>query len=120
MKGDRQVRVTFLPDGRKVSVRPGTSLLEASRRARVQIRTRCGGLASCLMCKVSVDADNRDGLSRPGPAEQRKLGPLLEKGIRLSCQARAVRDVTVSVPEDPLRAAIRRQLAEQQADRDLW
>lgn len=110
--------VTFLPDNRTVSVRPGTTLLEASRRARVNVRTRCGGVAGCLMCKVQVPAGEAHCLQAPTPAETRKLGSLVTAGTRLSCQARVKGDVTVSVPEDPLKAAVRKKLAEQMNDDD--
>ncbi|MBW5446651.1 2Fe-2S iron-sulfur cluster binding domain-containing protein [Cohnella sp. CFH 77786] len=114
-------KVTFLPDGRHAEVRPGTTLLDASRRARVPIRTRCDGQASCLMCKVNVPSDQASALQEPGPAETRKIGPLLQEGVRLSCQARVQADVTVFVPEDPLKAAIRKKMEEQQRERDeLW
>jgi len=114
-------RVMFLPDRRAVEVRPGTTLLEASRRARVAIRTRCGGMASCLMCKVGVPPAQASALQEPGPAERRMIGPLLQEGVRLSCQARVRSDVTVTIPEDPLKAAIRKKLEEQQRERDeLW
>jgi 2Fe-2S ferredoxin len=108
--------VTFLPDNRSVSVRPGTTLLDASRRARVNIRTRCGGVAGCLMCKVNVHGEQAVFLQAPTQAEARKLGSLLEEGVRLSCQARVQGNVSVTVPEDPLKAAIRKKLAEQQDD----
>ncbi|XID94253.1 2Fe-2S iron-sulfur cluster-binding protein [Paenibacillaceae bacterium WGS1546] len=106
--------VTFLPDGKSVSVRPGTTLLEASRRAGVAIRTRCGGVAGCLMCKVSVAEDQAASLRPPTQAESRKLGGLLAEGVRLSCQARTNGNVTVRVPEDPLKAAVRKRLQELQ------
>lgn len=116
-----QHSVTFRPDGRTVSVRPGTTLLEASRRAGVTIRTRCGGVVGCLMCKVHVTEDQSERLQPPTPAETRKLGSsMLSEGARLACQARTKGDVTVTVPEDPLKAAIRRRLAEQQEDDDDW
>lgn len=108
--------ITFLPDNRSVSVRPGTTLLDASRRARVNIRTRCGGVAGCLMCKVHVTKEQAASLQAPTAAEARKLGSLLESGTRLSCQARVKGDVTVIIPEDPLKAAIRKKLAEQDED----
>lgn len=112
--------VTFLPDNRSVSVRPGTTLLDASRRARVNIRTRCGGVAGCLMCKVIISNDQAQFLLPPTEAESRKLGSLLEEGVRLSCQARTQGNVTVSIPEDPLKAAIRKKLAEQQEEDDWF
>ncbi|MBN2984323.1 2Fe-2S iron-sulfur cluster-binding protein [Cohnella algarum] len=113
------VNAVFLPDGQSVKVRAGTTVLEAARKARANVRTRCGGVAGCLMCKVSVDEANRSGLSEPTAAELRKLGPLAEQGTRLACQARLLRDAVVQVPEDPLKAAVRKKLAEQ-AEEDLW
>ncbi len=71
------------------------------------------------MCKVNVSDEQAACLSSPTPAEIRKLGSLLSEGVRLSCQARTKGDVTVIVPEDPLKAAIRKKLAEQQED-DWW
>lgn len=112
--------VTFLPDNRSISVKPGTTLLDASRRARVNIRTRCGGVAGCLMCKVNVSKEQAQFLQPPTEAESRKLGSLLDEGIRLSCQARTQGPVTISIPEDPLKAAIRKKLAEQQEEDDWF
>jgi 2Fe-2S ferredoxin len=116
----KTVRVTFLPDGRSAQVRPGTSLLEASRKARVTVPTRCGGVMGCLMCKVNVAPDQAAAVTPPSEAEARKLGPLLDEGTRLSCQARVRQDVTATVPEDPLKAIVRKKLAEQQADDDFF
>lgn len=112
-----QLEVVFLPDNKRVKVRPGTTLLNASRSAKVNIRTRCGGLAACLMCKVKVD--NQDGLESPNNNERLKLGSLLDEHIRLSCQAKVCGEVTVIIPEDPLKAAIRRQL-ERRDDDDFF
>jgi len=110
--------VTFLPTGKKVSVRPGTTLLDAGSRARAQIRTRCGGNASCLMCKVNPVSP--EGLSEPTANEQTKLGSLLGQGVRLACQTRVIGDAVVTVPEDPLKTAIRNQLAKQNEEDDDW
>ncbi|WP_028548677.1 2Fe-2S iron-sulfur cluster-binding protein [Paenibacillus sp. UNC451MF] len=107
-------RVTFIPDGKSIDVRPGSTLLDASRRARVRIRTRCGGKAACLMCKVL--ADDGSGLAAPNQNERLKLGSLLEQGYRLACQTKVTGDVTVSLPEDPLKAAIRKQMERQQEE----
>jgi 2Fe-2S ferredoxin len=110
--------VTFEPSGRQAKVRPGTSLLAAGRQAGVSIRTRCGGVAGCLMCKVKVLQP--DGVTPVTDAERRKLGAEVEGGIRLSCQAKAAGNVTVEVPEDPLKAAVRRQLERQKEEEGLW
>ncbi len=105
------VNICFMPDNVTVTVKKGTTLLRAAQQARVHIRTRCGGKASCLMCKVKVL--DREGCSMPEAKEIRKLGDWINSGYRLACQARAVSAVTVDIPEDPLKAAIRKQLAAQ-------
>ena len=113
------VEVTFLPSGRKAVVRAGTSVLDASRRARVDIRTRCGGKAGCLMCKVTHDGGS--GLAAMTEAERRKLAGLEGTGTRLSCQARVTGNVTVTVPDDPLKTHVRNLLARQKEEEEgLW
>lgn len=111
-------RVTFMPGGQSIVVRTGTSLLAAGRQAGAGIRTRCGGLAGCLMCKVSVRTPA--AVSPVSAVERRKMGDALEDGQnRLSCQAKVLGDVVVDVPEDPLKAAIRRQL-ELRREEEEW
>jgi 2Fe-2S ferredoxin len=111
------LEITFWPDNKKIGVRPGTTLLDAGRKARVNIRTRCGGKAACLMCKVRVE--DQSGLEPMNQNERLKLGSQASEGYRLSCQARVKGTVNATVPEDPLKAAIRAQLAKQKED-DNW
>ncbi|WP_068775387.1 2Fe-2S iron-sulfur cluster-binding protein [Paenibacillus sp. FJAT-26967] len=113
----RTIKVTFMPDNRTVSVRPKLTLLDAGRQAGAGIRTRCGGRAGCLMCKVHVE--DQSGLTAPAKNECLKLGDLIQSGTRLACQARLTGDTTVQVPEDPLKAAVRAQLARQKEE-DNW
>lgn len=113
-------QVVFTPQDIRIEVRSGTSLLEAGRKAKVGIRSRCDGKAGCLMCKVTVK--DQQHLSPLTKAERLKLGSLSGQGVRLACQAQVLGEVEVEVPEDPLKAAVRAQLARQAAeqDGDLW
>lgn len=111
-------KVRFQPGDKTVDVRPGTTLLEASRKAKAQVRSRCSGGLSCLMCKVIVTS-GAEGLSEPKPNELQKLGHLADKGYRYSCQAKVLGDVTVELPEDPLKAAVRLQLLKQQEEEGI-
>ncbi|MRN53395.1 2Fe-2S iron-sulfur cluster-binding protein [Paenibacillus monticola] len=122
MKPQKGLTVVFQPGGRKAVVNHGVSLLEAARKAGVAITTRCGGKAGCLMCKVTIAKDETAGVRPPGDIERRKLGSALEQGVRLACQAAVWNDVTVQVPEDPLKAAVRRKLeaARRGEDDKLW
>lgn len=113
-----EAEVTFLPIGKKVKVRPGTTVLQAARKAGIAIVTRCGGNASCFMCKVVIEDDS--GLAPIKDNERRKLAGLESSGTRLACQATIQDKVSVQLPPDPLRAAIARQLQKQQEDDSLW
>ncbi|MBP1999528.1 2Fe-2S ferredoxin [Paenibacillus shirakamiensis] len=110
--------ISFGPQNKTVKVRPGTTVLQAARQARIFIATRCGGNAGCLMCKVSI-GETSSSFSSPERAELHKLGELIDQGTRLACQAKIVGNGHVDLPEDPLKAAVRRQLEMQQND-DLW
>lgn len=109
-------KLTFQPGNVKIDVRVGTTVLTAARKAGAPVRTRCGGMAGCLMCKVYAQPGAK--LSKMEDKERRKLGPLADEGVRLACQARVEGDAEVKVPEDPLKEAVRRKL--QQQEEDEW
>jgi len=122
MKSQKGLTVVFQPGDRKAVVPRGVSLLEAARKAGVTITTRCGGKAGCLMCKVRLESQDAAAVRPAGEIERRKLGSLLHNGIRLACQTAVWEDLTVNVPEDPLKAAIRRKLeaARRGEEDELW
>lgn len=96
-----QVTLTY-PDGRRVTVAQGTSILEASRMAGVPHASVCGGRGRCSTCRVKVGA-GAEQLPPPNGDEQRVLNRVgtAAKGIRLACQVRPTHDVSVT----PLLAA---------------
>ncbi|MFF2090123.1 2Fe-2S iron-sulfur cluster-binding protein [Paenibacillus sp. NPDC058174] len=112
--------VRFLPSGKTVKVRRGTTLLDAARQAGLTIRTRCGGKAACFMCKMSVLPGSE--LLPIADNERHKLAGLEGEHIRLSCQARVAGKVTAEIPPDPLRSAVEKLLAKQAEELDdkLW
>lgn len=122
MKPQHVFPITFLPSGKSANVPNGVTILDAARRAGIHIATRCGGKAGCLMCKVHIEDGSASSLSLPGEAERRKLGGLLDDGIRHACQAKLAGEAVVSVPEDPLKAAIRKRLEEAKKGEEdrLW
>ncbi|MCL6602396.1 MAG: 2Fe-2S iron-sulfur cluster binding domain-containing protein [Paenibacillus sp.] len=122
MKTQKGLTVVFQPEGRKAVVPHGVTILEAARKAGVVITTRCGGKAGCLMCKVKVEGQEAAAVRPAGEAERRKLGSLLHNGVRLACQTAVWEDVTVIIPEDPLKAAVRRKLeaARNGEEEELW
>lgn len=113
--------VTFHPSGKIVKVRPGTTLLAASRRAGVPVKTRCGGKANCMMCKVKI-MQGAESLTPVKRSELLRLGEAnLSGGFRLSCQAGLTGNVVVEVPEDRLKSVVRALLDKQKNEEDeLW
>jgi adenylate cyclase len=91
------VRISY-PDGRFVEVVRGTSVLEASRMARIPHASVCGGRGRCSTCRVEVRAAP-PGLSPPGEDERRVLERIrATHNVRLACQLRP----SVSVEVMPL------------------
>ncbi len=88
-------KVFFQPSGQSVEVIAGTSLLDATRMAGVEMDAPCGGDGSCGQCIVRIDS---------GHYETDSLGILPEsaakKGYVLACRTQVLDSaVTVEVPE---------------------
>jgi len=93
-------KVTFLPGGRTVEVRPGSSILDAAWEADVDLPHNCGGVAACTTCHVWIEA-GLESLSAIGDREDDKLDEAagLAPSSRLGCQARVSDvDVVVRIP----------------------
>jgi uncharacterized 2Fe-2S/4Fe-4S cluster protein (DUF4445 family) len=71
--------VTFQPDGRRVSIHPGATLLEAAGLAGIVLNTICGEKGTCRKCAVIL---------QPGGQ------------IVLACQHSVTENLTVLVPSD--------------------
>jgi 2Fe-2S ferredoxin len=110
-------KLTFLPSGKTIMVRPGQTVAIVARTARVIIPQRCGGHASCLMCRVVVE---QGALSPPTPLERRKMPEKdLANGIRLACQAKTTQgDCVVRIPESKWKSVVQAALERQRAEED--
>jgi adenylate cyclase len=81
------VRIAY-PDGRAIEVVAGTSILEASRLARIPHASVCGGRGRCSTCRVRVRAELH-ALAPPEEAEARVLRRIrATPNVRLACQLR--------------------------------
>ena len=83
------------PDGRRIEVGRGTTLLEASRAAGVPHASVCGGRGRCSTCRVRV-VRGQDHLPPPSEDELRVLQRLgAGPGTRLACQTRPTGPVEI-------------------------
>jgi 2Fe-2S ferredoxin len=113
-------KIAFIPDGKTIKTRSGQTVVNAARANRVVIPQRCGGHASCLMCKVIVEEGR---LAPPTALERRKLREEdLQRGIRLACQAKTTeQDCTLRIPENKLKSVVQAALERQRAEEeDVW
>ncbi len=79
----------------------GASLLLVLQEAGHPIATSCGGVATCGLCKITVQ-QGKEQLSPICPAEINHLGSIAKiVGLRLACQAHCSGegDVRIEVPE---------------------
>jgi ferredoxin, 2Fe-2S len=88
-------RIRFLPSGRELRVAPGTTLLEAARRAGLPIASACGADGVCARCGVRVLA-GAASLSAEDEVEARqKRRNRVDPALRLACRAAVSGDVEV-------------------------
>lgn len=90
-----RIRVTYA-GGRTVVMPVGATLLDASRMNGIPHASLCGGRGRCSTCRVKVTAGLED-LEPADPQEARVLtGIKADADVRLACQARPRRDVSVA------------------------
>ena len=89
------VHLTY-PDGRRVSVVVGTSILEASRDAGIPHASVCGGRGRCSTCRVRIGA-GLEALPAPSEEETKVLTRIgAVPSVRLACQTRPEADAEVT------------------------
>lgn len=87
--------VTFLPSGRSIEVKPGTTLFRAARECGLPVAASCDEEFICGKCNMTVLEGT--GLSRQTEAERKMLvregRPV---GDRISCKTSVYGDCVVS------------------------
>ena len=113
-------KVTFLAKNKKIEAKQGETILQVATKARVFISQRCGGKASCALCKVMIKNHNDDPLFPPEEKELRLISnEQLNQGIRLACQARIKGNVEIAPMENKLQSVVQAQLEKQQRESEL-
>ena len=112
-------KVTFYPSKKTIKARPGQTILQLSRVARVAIPTRCDGNAACLLCKVTIEKGTASPLSA---GEERKLAERDKaRGMRLPCQVRVLEeDLVVRIPESRWKSVVEKALERQRLEEEEW
>ncbi len=89
------IRITY-PEGRSVTVVPGTSILEASQFHDVPHAAVCGGRDRCSTCRVRINGP-LDNLPPPDESETKVLRRVgAAPDVRLACQLCPVEDISVT------------------------
>jgi adenylate cyclase len=93
--GAGQLRLRY-QDRITVTVRPGMTVLEALRAARIAHASVCGGRGRCSTCRVHIDA-GAEHLPVPEEDELRVLRRIAAPvSVRLACQLRPQADLSVT------------------------
>lgn len=90
------VPVIFEPQGKKLEISSGITVLQSAIEAGVGIRSECGGKGICGKCKIAIK--NADAVSKVTKTERKILSQSeINSGIRLACQTKIQRLATVMV-----------------------
>jgi uncharacterized 2Fe-2S/4Fe-4S cluster protein (DUF4445 family) len=92
-----EFEVKFLPEGKRVSVPAGSTVMFAALKAGVDLANICGGKGFCGKCMVEVLGGK---VPPPTDQERRRVGEeRIKKGYRLACQLIVQDDIVVQVPD---------------------
>jgi len=87
--------VVFTPLRKQVTVKTGTSLLEAASMADIVIGNLCGGDGICGRCKMVVREGYMDG-----HASMLLTREEVQRGVVLGCRSLVESDLEVDIPEE--------------------
>lgn len=109
MTEDKNIlQIEFQPVGKRVSAQEGETLLDAARRAGIDLHTACGGEGNCGQCRVQLMTGLLSGLT---PDEEFFLSDSeIAEGYRLACCARVQGDVKIHLPRESVISGQRLQL----------
>jgi uncharacterized 2Fe-2S/4Fe-4S cluster protein (DUF4445 family) len=96
-----KVTIAFEPEGRKVKVPYGVTVLKAAKEASVGIRSECGGRGSCGKCKIIIKES--DATSKVTATEKKLLSKQeISSGYRLACQTRILMNALIMLPPESM------------------
>jgi len=102
MIGERwelSAEVIFQPEGKRIKVPYGSTILDSARAGGVDLTSICGGKGTCGKCRVIIE--RQDNVSSIVSAERKFLSDEeISLGYRLACQTMVYGSLTVRVPEE--------------------
>ncbi len=108
MADKETLTVDMQPVGRRIQIKPGQTILDASRSAGVGVISLCGGEGWCNSCLVRIAS------GQVNPPTQSEIDSIeeaqIEKGYRLACQTIPLSDVRVDIPPESLSTPQRLQV----------
>ncbi len=99
---EKQVEVSFQPEGRRLEVSVGSKIIDVVRQAGIDIQTPCGDLGLCGRCRA-VLTKGGELVEPPTDAELSLLSrEELDEGYRLTCQCVVAKPghIVVTVPDE--------------------
>ncbi|MCQ5340139.1 MAG: ASKHA domain-containing protein [Candidatus Methanomethylicia archaeon] len=91
-----EYEVKFLPDGKRITIEEGNTVLAAAMKGNIDISAICGGKGLCGKCIVELIEGKANP---PTDHEKRRLGEKISKGFRLACQLKVYDNIVVNIPE---------------------
>ena len=96
---EKRIEICFQPEGKRITVKPSVTVLEAAEEAGIGLRSDCGGQGSCSKCRVIIR--NPAKVNGVTAAEKKVLSSSeLTNGFRLACCARIEGNLIVMVPAE--------------------
>ena len=109
--------VILQPIGRRITVPVGSTVLDATRLAGVELVAICGGEGICGTCRVRVAE------GQVSPLNLNEEGELsdedIKKGIRLACQAEILSNARIEIPPESFSTPQRLQVEGQEIPTEL-
>lgn len=91
--GDCQILIN---DKRKITIKGGNSLLSSLAENDIFIPSACGGRGTCGLCKIRALEGDGPLLPTEKPYLTKQE---ISEGVRLSCQVKVKKDISISIPE---------------------
>lgn len=93
--------ITFLPEGKHLDIRTGSTVLDAARNMCIDIQAPCGDLGLCGRCKIVLQ-EGKNLVKPPTDAEKKTLSETeLIEGYRLACQCKVSKQGILNVVVPP-------------------